>query len=270
MAEQAPRYPPGYPAVPRFSLRGAGPGFGKAGGCGCGCQRPRAWPVEPVPVVAGTTATTAPTLGGASATTSTFARASALLAEHHEAGSEPGEIGRIEPGIGMGSIRRIAPARKIGSTQRSGWSWRRRRVWEPLLSTDALATANDRVPRFSPRKLADSVRFVRFNIVLTLTSATKEGGMDEKGRRGCRPVTEIGPASPGWVDVTTSPTPTMTQGGRRATRSLRSFVKKPGNTPGRRGTTTLRGSATRVSLGQDNDVPSSRVFRKNLGSRDQR
>jgi len=49
------------------------------------------------------------------------------------------------------------------SMRLEGWAWRRRRVCEPVLKLARVA--NDRVPRFSPLRLADDVRNVRFNMV---------------------------------------------------------------------------------------------------------
>src|SRR4051812_24684638 len=56
----------------------------------------------------------------------------------------------------------MVPVRMSSNTIKVGWTWRMRRVTLPML---ALASeASDRVPRFSRLRLADSVRFVRFNM----------------------------------------------------------------------------------------------------------
>jgi hypothetical protein len=54
------------------------------------------------------------------------------------------------------------------------WAWRTRRVDLPLITL--VATTSDRVPRFSRLRLADSVRFVRFNMDKALHVRRKEAG----------------------------------------------------------------------------------------------
>jgi hypothetical protein len=96
---------------------------------------------------------------------------------HGTTGVEPGMDGIAIPGIDGSQMPNI-PTRMA-----KPWAWRMRGVDLPLR---ALAlTASDRVPRFSRFRLADSVRFVRFNMARP-SHPPASGGIEEVRRQSAR------------------------------------------------------------------------------------